>query len=305
MKKNWMLRLGLLAMVLTLVTMPMVSSTYAKYVTEATGTDTARVAKWGVTVSTTATDIFGEAYLAATGLQTTRSTNTPVEAAISVNADSSDIENLLAPGTNGSFTFSLTGKPEVALNLSVASTIALSNDWKVNGSNYQPIKFTLKASDATSGVYYNPLESGSVKFASTAIVYLTASELQSAINSLTKATVAPNTDLALISGATGATGTYTVTWEWPYTNSAGAGATWLFLNTGLYTYDGTVYTAAGSTYDSGKTYYTESGGVYTAVTNMAPYLVTYDEADTALGMAANGTTPSLSISLTITATQIN
>lgn len=47
MKKNLVFRLGLLALVLTLVTMPLVSGTYAKYVTQEVGTAQARVAKWG------------------------------------------------------------------------------------------------------------------------------------------------------------------------------------------------------------------------------------------------------------------
>ena len=46
MKKNLAARLGVLALVLTLVTSSLVSGTYSKYVSTSTGSDTARVAKF-------------------------------------------------------------------------------------------------------------------------------------------------------------------------------------------------------------------------------------------------------------------
>ena len=48
MKKNRILRLGLLALALTLVTASLVSGTFAKYITTASGTGTVTVAKWAI-----------------------------------------------------------------------------------------------------------------------------------------------------------------------------------------------------------------------------------------------------------------
>ena len=47
-KNNRVLRIGLLALVLTLVTASLVSGTFAKYVTTVSGTGTVQVAKWAV-----------------------------------------------------------------------------------------------------------------------------------------------------------------------------------------------------------------------------------------------------------------
>ena len=51
MKKNRILKLGLLALTLTLVTASLVSGTFAKYITTASGTGAVSVAKWHATVS--------------------------------------------------------------------------------------------------------------------------------------------------------------------------------------------------------------------------------------------------------------
>lgn len=58
MEKNRMMRLASALLILTLLTTCMISGTFAKYTTQATGEDTARVAKWGVTVNVTS-DLFG------------------------------------------------------------------------------------------------------------------------------------------------------------------------------------------------------------------------------------------------------
>ena len=47
MRKNRMMRLASLMLVLVLLTSSVVSGTFAKYVTEVKGEDTARVARWG------------------------------------------------------------------------------------------------------------------------------------------------------------------------------------------------------------------------------------------------------------------
>ena len=51
MRKNKMMRLASALLVAVLLTTSVISGTYAKYITENTGSDEARVAKWGVTVT--------------------------------------------------------------------------------------------------------------------------------------------------------------------------------------------------------------------------------------------------------------
>lgn len=63
MKKNKAMRLASALLVLTLLTTCAISGTFAKYVTSADGSDSARVAKWGFTPTTiTMTNLFKDAY---------------------------------------------------------------------------------------------------------------------------------------------------------------------------------------------------------------------------------------------------
>jgi hypothetical protein len=243
MKKNWILRLGVLAMVLTLVTMPMVSSTYAKYVTSATGTDTARVAKWGVTVTANPTGAFGDAYEAvADGNEAVDYATAGVT--VKSTADNTDV---LAPGTQGSFTFTVAGTPEVKVALAFDATVTLTGwtieDWEEADQVYEPINWTLY-----NGTNYWDGDG----FDSETAVNLTGAALDSAIDGLDST----NNPLTVLNK------TYTVAWVWPF-----------FVD------DDTVIEKA-------------DGVVYT-----------FDEADTILGNYASA--PTLSITVTVTATQID
>lgn len=110
MKKNKIMRLASALLVLTLMTTCAISSTFAKYSTSTTGTDSARVAKWGFTDTTSQIqldNLFNDAY------------DTTVKAAADV----------IAPGTTGSATFGFTyggdgaaNAPEVAYTFKVDTT---------------------------------------------------------------------------------------------------------------------------------------------------------------------------------------
>ena len=89
MKKNKMMRLASALLVAVLVTTCGISGTFAKYVTTASGTDTARVARWGILLNV-ASDVFDVEYDADAGN------------GVSVQAS----EDVIAPGTSGdAFTF--------------------------------------------------------------------------------------------------------------------------------------------------------------------------------------------------------
>ena len=104
MKKTKLMRAALLLLVLTLVTSCFVGGTFAKYTTSATGSDTARVARWGFNkASVVLNDLFKTAYDNVQG-----------------KAD------VIAPGTTNSATFSFayggaTTAPEVAYTFTVSA----------------------------------------------------------------------------------------------------------------------------------------------------------------------------------------
>jgi len=275
MKKNWVLRLGLLAMVLTLVTMPMVSSTYAKYVTEATGTDTARVAKWGVTITA---DSAGDGMFDLTYVKDDATFTLGPNSVIST-------ENVVAPGTSGSYTFTLAGIPEVAVRVSFGAS-SIKDNWLVSTKAYEPLNWTIY-----NGTNY---WTGSAWGAKT---YFTLADLESELSSLT---------VDYIANASIAT-TYTIGWEWPFewssTYLAWSEVEVAKANVAMY------YTApatlATNPYNPATTYYSDS-----AATVVVPHstikLAAYDKADTDLGdLFLTDDAPSLTLNLRITATQIN
>jgi hypothetical protein len=116
-KKNWVLRVAMLALALTLISTCLLSGTLAKYVSTGTGKDSARVAKWGVEITSNKA-LFDTEYNA----------DDSAYGAANLSVQSSNGDNLVAPGTEGTAAaFSITGKPEVACNVTVdASASALA-----------------------------------------------------------------------------------------------------------------------------------------------------------------------------------
>ena len=105
MKKNKMMRIASFLLVAVLMSTCAISGTFAKYVTADTATDSARVAKWGVTVTTTGT-LFADAYkdIPVTYSATDRDGTITVRAA-------TESANVVAPGTKNEtgMKFVLTG----------------------------------------------------------------------------------------------------------------------------------------------------------------------------------------------------
>ncbi len=104
MKKNKMMRMASMLLILVLLTTCTISGTFAKYTTSASATDTARVAKWGIELAVTGEGVFSTEYEG--GNKTVISSNT---------------DKLVAPGTkneNG-ISFSIKGTPEVAFKVEV------------------------------------------------------------------------------------------------------------------------------------------------------------------------------------------
>lgn len=193
-KKNWTLRAAVLMLALVLITSCFVGGTFAKYVTSGSGTDSARVAKFGVTVTANG-DVFAKEY--ATDDQT-------VVGTIAKSVISTD--KVVAPGTtsNGDFVAAtITGTPEVAVRVSYkldTATLQLEN-WKdADDEFYCPLVFRVKNNNG------NTVISG--------MEFQTADAMKAAlVNAVAAYTkdYAPGTDL---SGK--AADTLTISWEWPF-----------------------------------------------------------------------------------------
>lgn len=185
MKKNKMMRLASVLLVAVILTTCAISGTFAKYVTSGNGSDTARVAKFGVTVTGTA-DTFKETY-AKDNTGFTLDANTVVST-----------EKVVAPGTSGSMAaFTITGTPEVAVRVSFAGTLELGDKWVDSASTYYcPIEITV--GDTTyKGKYYT-----------------SADEFETAVNdkiATYSKDYAAGTDLSTISANTPA-----VSWKWAF-----------------------------------------------------------------------------------------
>ena len=179
MKKQKFFMLGVITVLVAVLSLTFVSSTFARYTTSDSATDQARVAKWGVYVTASGDDAFALKYNDAAAADGTQ--------VMSVNA-----ENVVAPGTNGELgSIQIQGKPEVKVSITVDLKLELSG-WEVDGSFYCPIVF----SDGTTTVEGTD--------------HTSAASLIAAVEALADhatAQVAANTDLA---------GTYdcTITWSW-------------------------------------------------------------------------------------------
>ena len=126
MKKNVMMRVASALLVAVLLTTCAISGTFAKYTTYNASQDTARVAKWGVTVSVSGADAFAEAYKETK--ENRGSASATVESKL--NDGSTNGDDVLAPGTNGTLaTIDVNGAPEVDVDVTVDATFVLSGDW--------------------------------------------------------------------------------------------------------------------------------------------------------------------------------
>lgn len=134
MKKTKLMRAALLLLVLTLITSCFVGGTFAKYTTKGTSSETARVAKWGVTVTATG-NTFATKY------------DSDITAKTVISADDSKV---VAPGTSGKMaTVKLSGSPEVAVKVSCEATFDVK-DWTVDNAFYCPLEIMVGSQTITT-----------------------------------------------------------------------------------------------------------------------------------------------------------
>ena len=138
MKKNVMMRVASIMLVLVLMSSSVISGTFAKYVTSAESNDSARVAKFGVTVTANFGGMFTRGYK----LADTTSTNKDDEASVWANS----AVDVVAPGTEGALgLFDVEGKPEVDVVVNYTADFELGDNWilETNDTVYCPIVITV------------------------------------------------------------------------------------------------------------------------------------------------------------------
>jgi hypothetical protein len=210
MKKNAMMKIAAILMVAVLLTTCAISSTFAKYVSNDSTKSSARVAKWGVTVTVDDNDT-------AFALEYANNSGVMVESSVKTDVYEDDLlvtkkQYVVAPGTKNSkaINIAVSGTPEVATKVSAKTSldnqtfVTLAN-WEVGTgveATYCPIIFTVNGAtyrvgtdaDATDKNYY----------------YANASALETAVNAaiaevFKTTSFAPNNSVAA---------NLTVGWEW-------------------------------------------------------------------------------------------
>ena len=136
-----------IAMVLLLaVVLGMGGTTFAKYITTKDfATETATVAKWGYVITANANELFDKTY--ANGVGTDVNDNAPNNASVDVWGSTEKV----APGTSGSFEFSITGTAEVDAAVSItvndSETVVLNGYTDASNTyedlDYEPIKWSV------------------------------------------------------------------------------------------------------------------------------------------------------------------
>ena len=212
MKKNKMMRVASALLIAVLLTTSAISGTFAKYVTTNSGSDSARVAKFGVVITANGT-AFATSYANDAAIGTT-----VIGAGTSVNHDAtSDGLDLVAPGTTKALVnATIAGTPEVAVNVAYVATLELSgwtwdddNDASTDEVEYCPIVFTVDGE--TYGITGIKDYAGSALDHSYATVVALIEAVEAAIED-NSADYAPNTDLSTI----GADGYVHVSWAWAF-----------------------------------------------------------------------------------------
>lgn len=192
MKSNKKLFSAVCVMLLvSVIGLVLVSGTYAKYTTSATGSDTARVARWGFnSVSLTSIDLFDMTY-AADDTETPGTDNTVVSTV-----------NVIAPGTTKSATLTFTPEssaaPEVDYSFDVDVTLDNGTDnGTVDADLLTKLEFAL---DGTEG----------------SETWLSFTDFQTAVQALSadyvEAGSLPNSETSA---------THTIAWRWVFENGTG------------------------------------------------------------------------------------
>ena len=220
MRKNIAMRLASFLLIGVLLSMSIISGTWAKYVTTANngdGGETATVAKWGITITA---DFDNNEY------------QTLATSVIDSGVSSTGNAKLLAPGSGVKFAkFNISGTPEVAVIVKYNAVINFGENWKYTPETgisevYMPLVFLINGTPiAKYGDEINPtLDTNDDGKISTLEEYKAV--IESSINSHTEL-YAAGTNLGDTNGGTTGTpnaSTLTVACYWDFDTQAGDGA---------------------------------------------------------------------------------
>jgi len=209
MRKNKMMRAASALLVAVLLTTSVISGTFAKYVTTVSATDTARVARWGITGDLSGTSTFSATY-------------------DSTVASYNGIDLVVAPGTTDSGTYKLAGKPEtdyeVTFGFTAGKDVFLKGGKNYTypapytnmdldltlGADYHPITWTVTVSAPVDPADFSKIDDGKAVLANGDNVYSTMAAAAEAISN-TKISYDANEECNL---------TVTVKWNWAFETSA-------------------------------------------------------------------------------------
>ena len=202
------------------VVLGMGGQTYANYVsTTKAETATATVAKWGLSATISAGEMFGNTYL--NGASSVKAAANAEKNTVSVYAEN----KVIAPGTKGSVTVTFGGMAEVDATVKVNADKVVLPYVSYGGNTYYPIKWSIGTTPVT------PDSKGNV----------TANELSNAINKLSATYEANGNDSNAYDVAS-----YTINWEWSFEGNDEGDTHLAILST------------KGSTNESGVTSYTDT-----------------------------------------------
>ncbi len=211
--------------------------TMSKYVSSKSDKGTANVAKWGFEVTAKGDGLFGKEYKYDAG-KSASVVNTASGVTLTVSAASAgegvERSNLVAPGTTGSMTFSITGTAEVRSKIEVSlsgnDVVLKYTATGVANGEYAPVKWTLKKKGVTTAL----VDNGSFK------------DLQDGLAGLSATVVEANAAYANA-------GEYTIEWAWAFESG----------NDALDTFLGTIANKPATTTDG--TYTKVEEGTHTAI----------------------------------------
>lgn len=230
MKKNKMMRLASAMMVLTLMSTSVISGTFAKYVTTNSGSDSARVAKFGVQI-----DVNDNL-----GLFSTTYAKSDSSYAGTLSVESTADDRVVAPGTKGSMTFKITGTPEVATRVSIEFDASSSAIQLPAGEYTLPAGyFEAAAKTVTTSSTYEPIKYYfGTKAANTLVdddYTMTLEQLKTAMNTEFNKDYDAKHNFAETND-----GNYTLAWNWAFEDTTIDNVN--FLDTYL-GYEAATYTA--------------------------------------------------------------
>lgn len=231
MRKNKAMRAAGGMLIATLLSTSIVSGTYAKYVTSDSGSDTARVAKFGVVVTADG-NLFADTYKrtsntpGASGDSTGANVLSVVSSAITgATTDHNGVDGInkvVAPGTKNDegLTFTVTGKPEVAVKVEFAIADGSSDIWLGAGTypnmtNGDVFDDEFVSADVFNATAYYPIKYTLTKGGTAVVNGGTLKDVLDALDSYASVTYPANTDLSTVLGE------FNLTWEWEFGEETG------------------------------------------------------------------------------------